>query len=276
MPELAEVYWFSRRWLPAVGRTVVAVSAPPSRAIRHEGAGEIVAALAGRTLLACASRGKQAAFRFSDGVWLGIHLGMTGRLLLASARTEVFRFYGDGETARPTDPKHDRLSLHAAGGDALIYNDPRMFGGVRLHRGESEPDWWAAAGPDSADPAYDAARFAAAVHRSRSPLKALLLRQDLAPGIGNWMADEILFQSRLRPTRRGESLTRAELAALSAAVLAVARTALATVGRGEPPPADWMFHRRWRAGDTCPATGAPLRRDTVGGRTTCWSAAAQR
>ena len=42
--------------------------------------------------------------------------------------------------------------------------------------------------------------------RARAPLKALLLMQEFFPGIGNWMADEILWQARLHPRTAAGSL----------------------------------------------------------------------
>ncbi|MFP6892610.1 MAG: Fpg/Nei family DNA glycosylase, partial [Opitutales bacterium] len=57
----------------------------------------------------------------------------------------------------------------------------------------------------------------------------------------------------------------------------VAEGALATVGeRGGDPPSDWFFHVRWKDGGKCPATGKPLRRGEIAGRTTCWCSVRQR
>lgn len=275
MPELAEVFWFSRRWAAGVGATVVAVTAPASRVYRHESPEAVARALTGRRLLACEARGKRAAFRFSGDVWLGIHLGMTGRLFVESERARFFPFASEGEAARAPDPKHDRLRLTLSDGTVAVYHDPRMFGEVRVSVGE--PDWWAQAGPDPADARWPEAAVAAhRVWRGKSPVKAVLLRQDLFPGVGNWMADEALFHAGVRPGRAACALTAAERAAVIAAVRAVCREALATVGRGGEPPADWLFHRRWRDGGRCPRTGVPLVRETVGGRTSCWSPAVQR
>lgn len=277
MPELAEVHWFARRWAPGVGRRVESVEAVSSRVFRHEAAGRVADALAGASLLGCESRGKRAAFRFSGGILLGVHLGMTGRLFVESERGEAPRFFGDGEAWRLPAPKHDRLTLRFAGGLALVFNDPRMFGEVRLHAGAGDPEWWREAGPDPAAPEYDEAPVRAAMRRgSRSPVKALLLRQDLFPGVGNWMADEILFHSGVRPDRAVGSLSAGERDALLAAVRVICRAALATVGAGAPPPDGWLFHQRWSKHGRCPVTGVPLARETVGGRTSRWSPLRQR
>ena len=109
--------------------------------------------------------------------------------------------------------------------------------------------------------------------------------QERFPGVGNWMADEILWRAAIHPKRRAGSLRPAEVRALWRECRRVCRLALDTIaGRGKylPPdlnahiPKNWLFRHRWEAGGRCPRTGAPLARATVGGRTTCWSPARQK
>jgi formamidopyrimidine-DNA glycosylase len=91
------------------------------------------------------------------------------------------------------------------------------------------------------------------------------------PGIGNWMADEILWQAGIHPRRHAGSLNKAELRRLFARVRSVTRTSLRTIGAdwGDVPKT-WLFSRRWRPGGSCPKDQTTLRRATIGGRTTCW------
>ena len=35
--------------------------------------------------------------------------------------------------------------------------------------------------------------------RGRAPIKGVLLMQEVFPGVGNWMADEILWRARVAP-----------------------------------------------------------------------------
>src|ERR1019366_6189014 len=100
---------------------------------------------------------------------------------------------------------------------------------------------------------------------------AVLLLQAGFPGIGNWMADEILWQAGLHPRRPAGKLRPAERKKLHCTVKSVSRTALRTVGvdYGELPRT-WLFERRWKRGGRCPKDGAALRYAAIGGRTTCW------
>jgi formamidopyrimidine-DNA glycosylase len=113
--------------------------------------------------------------------------------------------------------------------------------------------------------------------RARLAVKAALLVQSIFPGVGNWMADEILWQARIDPRVLCGKLSSKQMAALWKAARDVCRIALETVGKDfSEPPEDWLFHQRWTNKGTCPRDGLPLKTATVGGRTTRWCARCQR
>ena len=294
MPELAEVEFYRRQWNPGLGQRILAVETHPrARVFRGAKARAIAAALHGKVLVSSAAAAKQLLFRFTSPaavapasvpassdflespdttVWLGLHLGMSGEL-----------------AARPAAPcagQHDHLVLRTAA-HALVFTDPRMFGRVDLHLGAAPPDWWTRLAPPLLSAAFTALAVAEFLtRRTRAPLKAVLLMQERFPGVGNWMADEILWRSGLHPRRPAGSLRPAEVRTLWRECRRVARMALTTIaGRTEaetPPslnlriPDTWLFNHRWSDGGRCPHTGCTLRRETIGGRTTCWSPARQK
>ncbi|MBI5381855.1 MAG: Fpg/Nei family DNA glycosylase [Opitutae bacterium] len=274
MPELAEVEFFRKRWhQAAVGQTVTDVSIHERARVfvNQRAALAVRKALPGRTLLGSEAAAKQMCFRFSDDLWLGVHLGMSGELRV--------------EPAGYVPQKHDHMVLHTAG-HALVFTDPRMFGGVELHCGPEAPAWWARIAPSLLSPAFTVEAVAAFLRRrARAPIKAVLLMQERFPGIGNWMADEILWRAAIHPRQPAGSLRAAEVRVLWRECRRVCRLALATIaGRGDylPTslnahiPASWLFLHRWTDGGRCPKTRRPLCRETVGGRTSCWSPARQK
>ena len=204
-------------------------------------------------------------------VWLGIHLGMTGELTVAEPT------YAPG--------RHDHLVIVTTG-HALVLTDPRMFGRVQFHVGPDAPDWWSRIAPAILSIGFTVPGVAEFLHRRRrAPIKAVLLMQERFPGIGNWMADEILWRAGIHPARAAGSLTPAETRALWRECRHVCRLALdAIAGRGRSLPRDlnvnipdsWLFHHRWQRGGMDPKTGTPLAHATIGGRTTCWSPARQK
>lgn len=264
MPELAEVEYFRKQWQAGVKHKIHAVELHHrNRIFRGVPVEELRRVLTGAVLLESKAHGKQLLFRFSKNGWLGIHLGMTGKLRL--------------EPAGAPAAKHDHLVLRQRG-RALVFSDPRQFGRVLYHGGAAEPGWWGALPASVLSRKFTLAAMKEFVGRhGRAPLKAVLLMQRGFPGIGNWMADEILWRAGLRPGRRAGELSADEMKKLYRETRHVCRVALKTIGDDYgDPPASWLIHRRWRRGGNCPRDGQPLRHATIGGRTTCWCPACQK
>jgi formamidopyrimidine-DNA glycosylase len=273
MPELAEVEFYRKRWaLAATGAKINAVSLhEKARIFRGTDTKRLREAIAGAKFISSETAAKQMLFRFSGAAWLGIHLGMSGELIVEP----------------PIHPprKHDHLVLTTAK-HALVFADPRMFGRVQFHLGKNPPTWWTSIAPAILSKKFTVADVADFLRRrARAPIKAVLLMQERFPGVGNWMADEILWRAAIHPKRLSGSLVPAEIGALWRECRHVCRLALdAIAGRGKRLPADlnvnipksWLFKHRWKKGGLCPLTGQPLAHGVVGGRTTCWSPARQK
>jgi len=271
MPELAEVDYFRKQWNPGLGRRIDRVLIhPKSRLFRGTDTAQLVRTLTGATLERSESRGKQMLFVAKPkkgGVqgrgWLGVHLGMTGELRLEPADYEPNR--------------HDHLVFHQAR-HSLVFEDPRIFGRVLFTQGPEAPDWWAKLPPDLLSSAFTVESLNTFLkRRARAPLKAVLLMQERFPGIGNWMADEILWRAAIHPKQPAGSLNTAKTKVLYREICFVCREALRIIGKDwSDPPKSWLFRHRWKKGGICPRTGAKLQHATIGGRTTCWSPVRQK
>ena len=273
MPELAEVEFFRKRWHhAAAGRRVIAVQLhPKAKVFRGTNTSALCRALTGANLLSSAAAAKQMLFHFSGDAWLGLHMGMSGELRVAPPG------HAPG--------KHEHLALETDRA-ALVFEDPRMFGRVQFHHGAEPPPWWTSIAPAILSRDFTAAAVGTFLaRRSRAPIKAVLLMQERFPGVGNWMADEILWRAAIHPRRPAGSLSPEETKTLWRECRRVCRLALDTIaGRGKTPPRDlnvniprtWLFWHRWEDGGRCPRTGAPLVREEIGGRTTCWSPGRQK
>ena len=258
MPELAEVEFYRKRWNPGLGQAVQRISLhADKRVLRGIATDTLATHLTGRRLVESFTHGKQMLFRFEPGAWLGVHLGMTGELRVESAN------FAPG--------KHDHLVLHQAR-QSLVFADPRLFGRVLFHAGDTAPAWWASLPPGLLAPEFTVERVDGILkRRAKAPIKAVLLMQPFFPGIGNWMADEILWRVRVAPQTPAGQLAGMKAAALHREIRWVAATALKTIGETyEDPPDSWLFPHRWRAGGRCPRCNGGLGREEVGGRTTAW------
>lgn len=280
MPELAEVEFFRKRWSAGHGARVLALRLHEDKKVfRGTNPARLKRKLTGATLTGSDTAAKQMLFRFSGGGlsraesrgWLGIHLGMSGELRV--------------EAPDYTATKHDHFIL-VQKRRQLVFNDPRMFGGVLFHTGKTPPTWWTRIAPAILSEKFTIEAVAAFLRRrARAPIKAVLLMQERFPGIGNWMADEVLWRAAIHPQRPAGSLTPAEVRTLHRECRRVCRLALDTIagkGRYLPPdlnahiPSSWLFWHRWEDGGRCPRTKKPLARAEIGGRTTCWSPARQK
>ncbi len=264
MPELAEVEHYRRQWLPALSDTVKsAYLRQHARVFRDTEPGQVAEAVKGRPFREAHAHGKQLLFRFGGDTWLHVRLGMAGKL-------------ERGDPAM-VPAKHDHLVLFTPN-HALAFNDYRMFGAVNLLRSAELPAFWRALPPMPHEPDFTRERLAAFLRRrAKAPLKAVLLMQEQFPGIGNWMADEVLWRARIHPACPAGRISGRKLSDLHRTLREVTEDALRVIAPDwSDPPEDWLFNHRWRDGGTCPATGKPLHRETIGGRTTCYSPARQK
>ena len=258
MPELAEVEFYRKQWSAGFKQKVLSVHVDHSKRIfRGTNTQALAATLKGATFLESYAHGKQMLFRFTKDAWLGLHLGMTGKL-----RVEKTPF---------TPLKHDHLVLHQKN-QALVFSDPRQFGRVLFHNGSTEPDWWANLPASLTSRQFAFSLFEDFLRRHRkAPIKAALLLQSGFPGIGNWMADEILWQSQINPRVAAGTLKRHELKTLFEKTRFVAKQSLKIIGKDfSDPPKSWLFQYRWKKKGLCPRCGRTLQHATIGGRTTCW------
>ncbi|MCE9608988.1 MAG: Fpg/Nei family DNA glycosylase [Chthoniobacter sp.] len=264
MPELAEVEYYRKEWDAGLRRTITRVAVhAEKRLFRGGDMTRLAAQMPGAKLLGSEARAKQMLFRFSRDLWLGVHLGMTGKL-----------------RAEPPDfapGRHDHLVLFQKS-CALVFTDPRMFGRVLFHEGRQPPAWWTALPPAVTAPEFTPELVRAFLQkRARLAVKAALLVQSAFPGVGNWMADEILWRAKIVPGALCGTLTKARAAALWREAREVCNGALATVAVDfSDPPDDWFYHERWSPDGHCPRDGSALRTATIGGRTTRWCPRCQR
>jgi formamidopyrimidine-DNA glycosylase len=267
MPELPEVE--TARSLiadQALHRRIVDVDDSDSYVGRPHPPGELRSALTGRSLTAAHRRGKTIWLETSGtsgaaapgGPELGIHLGMSGRIVVTGRDGSVAEG-GDPPryAARAAPDRWRRFSLTFADGGSLVLLDPRRLGRVRLN-----PDI-GALGPDAAQ--VTPAQFRALITKGTIAVKARLLDQSKIAGIGNLLADEILWQAKVSPLARTGSLSSAQVNRLYRALKSVLEAASAN---GGAHTGDVIAARH--PGGTCPRDGAPMVHGTVGGRSTWW------
>jgi formamidopyrimidine-DNA glycosylase len=256
VPEILEVELTRRDAAALVGRRVERVERTDPIVV---GDGVDVA-LPGRTIEALDRRGKVLVV-LTDGPALGLHFGMTGRLLRSGTAAAIERLaYGAGSD----HDRWDRWVVTLDDGSCLRFHDPRRLGRVWL-----EPDL-DVLGPDALT--LTSRQLAAALAGRRAPLKAVLLDQTAVAGLGNMLVDEVLWWSGLAPGRPAREVPATDVRELQRAIR---RRLPVMLRRGGSHTGTLSPDVRAAAGP-CPRDGKPLTRSVVGGRTTIWCPAHQR
>lgn len=199
--------------------------------------------------------GRKAANGEAKRQWI-VHLGMTGRILVAPADAEL--------------TSHTHLIARLASGRELRFVDPRRFGRLEVSRSSF-------AGPGTEPLQVSAQELTDLFRNRKAPIKAALLNQKLLHGVGNIYADESLFRAGIRPRRRANSITRAQYGKLRAALQEVLREAIAAGGSSISDYVDadgeegffQLQHRVYgREGEPCLVCKTPIKKIVVAGRGT--------
>lgn len=276
MPELPEVE--AARLIAArvaAGRRITAVWCAGDPIVLEASPASLRRALLGRRVRRAGRHGKHLWLELDRRPWLVVHFGMSGGLYAPKRGGVRLRVSGSRDWRAAWPPRFTKLRLTLDDGGELAFADPRRLGRIRLRHDPRRE-------PPIGDLGFDALRelppprrFFELLRARAAPVKAVLLDQAFAAGVGNWVADEVLYQARIDPRRPARSLSPAEGRALRSAMRSVLVTAVAAGADSDRYPRTWLFHRRWERGTTTTG-GEPIRHDTIGGRTTAWVPAVQR
>ena len=262
MPEILEVEFYRALAEQALDREIARVWMVDARYGRGGTTPQrLRAALVGHSFSAARRRGKLLLLDTDGGPTLGVRFGMTGGLVVDGQQALDRLRYGPGVF----EEKWVRARITFGDGGQLVLHDPRRFGSVEIAPDESR------LGPDALTVTRRELRAALATGAglTHAPLKARLMDQERLAGIGNLLADEILWRADLAPGRR-TPLDDEELRHLHTVLRATLRQLMRRSGSHM---GDLMEQRH--AGGRCPRDGTELRREVVGGRTTYWCPAHQ-
>ena len=266
MPELPEVETVRASLEPMlVGRRFERVEITDPRVTRPLDPHEVAIELQGETVEAVERRGKYLVLRFGSGRVLLIHLRMTGSLL-------------HSRNGALEDDPYRRAVVNLDDGSDVMYRDVRRFGTWLLLEPEEEvPYLMERLGEEPLGKRFTPAALAARLRNRRAPIKAALLDQRAAAGLGNIYADEALWRAKIHPLRPAGSLTDEEVRRLNRAIKAALRAGIARQGttlrnyrtptgaRGSMQDELRVYGRE---GEPCPRCGTAITKTRAGGRGT--------
>jgi formamidopyrimidine-DNA glycosylase len=268
LPELPEVETVVRELAPHLqGRRILDVEVDWARTIQQpqEDIDLFCATLCGLDISGVTRRAKYVILELAQdnatpwGACL-IHLRMSGRLVM-----------------QPTGrPEHLRVTWHLSGRKTLYFYNMRKFGRVWVTRHPGQV--LSELGPEPLSAAFTLPVFEKRISQRRGMLKPLLLNQQFIAGLGNIYVDESLFQARLHPKRKADTLDKEDVRRLYEAIQATLRQAIAKHGTtfdglfvrpdGETGRQQEGLAVYGQADLPCARCGTPIERITVGQRGT--------
>jgi formamidopyrimidine-DNA glycosylase len=210
MPELPEVETVRRGLQPAMEGAKIVKAEARRKDLRFPFQRDFVARLEGQTVTGLGRRAKYLMADLGSGDVLLMHLGMSGSFRVV--REDEKRTVGQFHHPRGEERAHDHVVFHMSSGTAIIFNDPRRFGYMKVIARkalDAEP-LLRGLGPEPLGNEFDAAMLARSCAGKKTSLKAALLDQRVVAGLGNIYACEALFRAHLSPRRSAATLaTRA-------------------------------------------------------------------
>jgi formamidopyrimidine-DNA glycosylase len=291
MPELPEVETTRRSIAPhLVGRTISAVATTKASYFFLTPPRELTRRLVGRRVEALSRRGKYLLLELDDGARVLFHLGMTGQLFTASARSvRLLKATRAGaltpEAQGEFEPdSHTHLVLSFSDqGERVLFRDVRKFGKVQWLAKDARDARLAKLGLDALE--ATGALLYEKTRGRKAAIKTFLLDQSVLAGVGNIYADEALFRAGVRPKRAARSLSGAQCEKLARELDAVLRRSIETGGssisdyvRADGSDGGYQHERKVyaRTGEPCSVCGTSIKRIVLGARSSHYCPQCQR
>ncbi|TFY72260.1 hypothetical protein EVG20_g769 [Dentipellis fragilis] len=218
--------------------------------ISHE---EFAKEITGRTIKEVGRYGKVFYLILDgEGRMPVFHFGMTGMLQVRGNLPVHYRG-APRKTSTDWPPRFMKFILHITPASSstpieIAFLDARRLGRIRLCKTPLTEPPISALGFDPILAMPDLEYFMKCVLKRTCPIKALLLDQSFSAGVGNWVADEILYHARVHPEQRCNTLSPEQLTSLHHQTQEVCRIAVEVNADDKKFPADWLFRHRWGKG----------------------------
>jgi len=272
MPELPEVETTRRGILPhLLGRRIRALNVRESR-LRWPIPAEVPSVVQGQWVRSVERRAKYILMGLDQGTLIG-HLGMSGSMRILTGNLPVPR-------------KHDHFDLLMEEGVCLRYHDPRRFGALLWTDGPAdEHPLLAHLGPEPLTSAFDGDGLYALARQRKTPVKSLIMDNQVVVGVGNIYANEALYAAGIHPLRPARRISKARYASLVDEIKAVLTRSIETGGttlrdyvNGEGTPGYFALRLNvyGKSGESCPRCREPIRTVRSGQRGTFFCPRCQR
>lgn len=209
-------------------------------------------------------RGKWLIFELQNHYLLS-HLRMEGKYFIKPSNEEI--------------AKHEHVIISFIDNSDLRYHDTRKFGRMNLIKKKDLENTEAIKkqGYEPGEKDLTATYLLEKFKNKSLPIKTLLLDQTIISGLGNIYANEVLFDARINPFKKGKEITKEEAEAIVKSAAKIIKRAielggttiksytssLGVTGRFQQ---ELMVHKREK--EECKVCHSIIRNKKIGGRST--------
>ncbi|GAU27819.1 hypothetical protein TSUD_113990 [Trifolium subterraneum] len=271
MPELPEVE-AARKAVEdnCIGKKIIkCIVADDSKVIDGVSHSDFEASVIGKTIVAARRKGKNMWLQLDSPPFPSFQFGMAGAIYIKGvAVTKYKRSAVNDEDEWPS--KYSKFFIQLEDGLELSFTDKRRFARVRLLKDPISVPPISELGPDALFEPMTLDVFTERLHKKKTEIKALLLDQSYISGIGNWVADEVLYQARIHPRQIASSLSAENCSTLHKCIKEVIEKAVEVGADSSQYPTTWIFHSREKKPGKAFVDGNTIDFITAGGRTTAY------
>ena len=204
MPELPEVEVVKRSLTSKIQKLVVEKITVKDEKLRYRINKKKLKILLGLKIIKILRRSKFLLFVFEKNTVMLVHLGMTGKFFFLNKNAKKFKtsFYYNIDESK--DNKHNRLIFSLSKKQKLIYNDVRKFGFIKiLDKRQLQYNLHLKnLGPEPLGNSFDFKYFKNYLINRNRTIKDILMDQKFVSGLGNIYVNEVLFLSKVKPTKK--------------------------------------------------------------------------
>ncbi|ONI16304.1 hypothetical protein PRUPE_3G090700 [Prunus persica] len=246
MPELPEVE-AARRAIEenCLGKKITkALIADDPKVIDGVSRADFEASLLGKTIVSAHRKGKNLWLRLDSPPFPSFQFGMAGAIYIKGVAVTKYK----RSAVKDTDEwpsKYSKLFVELDDGLEFSFTDKRRFARVRLLKDPASVPPISELGPDALLEPMTGDELFESLSKKKIAIKTLLLDQSYISGIGNWVADEVLYQARIHPEQSAASLSKENYGNLHKSIKEVIEYAVQVDADSTQFPCEWLFHFRW-------------------------------
>ena len=281
MPELPEVET-TVRYLKdkIIGQKIIGLDFDTPNLIKKPSPEELKRQIVGKKITKIERRGKNILIYLNQDYLLLIHQKLTGHLLYGKWQKEKGKWLPQEKNSPLFLDRQNRFIhflLFLANGKMLALSDLRKFAKIIFAKKEEilNSDDLKTLGPEPLSKEFTLTYFQKICQKSNKPIKTLLMDQNLISGIGNVYSDEILWQAKISPLRKANSLKEKEIKVIYQKIKAVLKEAIKLQGTsivdyrkpdGAKGKMDKFLKVYRKEGQKCPRCQGIIKRVVINGR----------